>query len=85
MNPWRAFLNGFPDDGCLSIGRPRDAFHGHKGFNWRALRDELVQRWQLVRIYHSPVPFLPVDFNSQILFHLRKPGNGERCPTTSQS
>ena len=60
------------------------AFHCHKGFNWRALRDELVQRWQLVRIYRSPVPFLPIDFNSQIWFHLRKPGDGERCPTTSQ-
>jgi len=60
------------------------AFHCHKGFNWRALRDELVQRWQLVRIYRSPAPFLPVDFNSQIWFHLRKPGEGERCATSSQ-
>jgi len=48
--------------------------HCHKGFNWRALRDELVQRWDLVRIYRSPVPFLPADFNSQIWFHLRKTG-----------
>ena len=45
-----------------------------------------MQRWDLVRIYRSPVPFLPVDFNSQIWFHLRKAGQGgERCPTTSQS
>jgi len=59
-------------------------FHCHKGFNRRALRDELVQRWQLVRIYRSPAPFLPIDCNSQIWFHLRKPGEGERCATTSQ-
>jgi SAM-dependent methyltransferase len=58
--------------------------HCHKGFNWRALRDELVQRWELVRIYRSPVPFLPVDFNSQIWFHLRKPAVREQCPATSQ-
>ena len=47
--------------------------HCHKGFNWRALRDELVQRWDLVRTYRSPIPFLPADINSQIWFHLRKP------------
>ncbi len=66
-------------------GADGSASHCHKGFNWRALGDELVQRWELVRIYRSPVPFLPVDFNSQIWFHLRKPGDGARCPTTSPS
>ena len=55
-------------------GADGPSFHCHKGFNWRALRDELVQRWELVRIYRSPAQFLPVDFNSQIWFHLRKTG-----------
>ena len=44
-----------------------------------------MQRWELVRIYRSPVPFLPVDFNSQVWFHFRKPVDGARCPTTSTS
>jgi SAM-dependent methyltransferase len=48
-------------------------FHCHKGFNWRVLRQELLERWELVRTYGSPVPFLPLDFNSQIWFHLRRP------------
>jgi SAM-dependent methyltransferase len=50
-------------------------FHCHKGFNWRVLRDELVWRWDLVRSYGSPVPFLPLDFNSQVWFRLRKLGD----------
>jgi len=66
-------------------GADGSTFHCHKGFNWRALRDELIQRWELVRIYRSPAPFLPVDFNSQIWFHLRKLRDGARCPTTSPS
>ena len=49
-------------------------FHCHKGFNWRALQDELVERWDLLRLYRSPAPLLPVGFNSQVWFHLRKRG-----------
>ena len=88
---WREYTRGLFAGRRPHMTRPihrggdGSTFHCHKGFNWRALRDELVQRWELVRTYRSPVPFLPVDFNSQIWFHLRKPGGGERCPTSSQS
>ncbi len=77
---WREYTRGLFAGRQPHITRPihrggdGSAFHCHKGFNWRALRDELVQRWELMRIYRSPVPFLPLDFNSQIWFHLRKPG-----------
>jgi SAM-dependent methyltransferase len=59
--------------------------HCHKGFNWRVLRDELVKRWELVRVYRSPVALLPVDFNSQIWFHLQKPSHRRSWHASSQS
>jgi 2-polyprenyl-3-methyl-5-hydroxy-6-metoxy-1,4-benzoquinol methylase len=43
-------------------------FHGHKGFNWRALNKTLTQRFNVKRIVYSPVPFAGGVFNSQAFF-----------------
>jgi SAM-dependent methyltransferase len=60
-------------------------FHCHKGFNWRALQRELLQRWELVRFYRSPAPMLPASFNSQVWFHLRSPAGRQPGRLASSS
>jgi hypothetical protein len=77
---WREYARGLFAGRRQHIARPvhlganGSKYHCHKGFNWRTLRDELLQRWELISCYRSPAPYLPVDFNSQVWFHLRKPG-----------
>jgi hypothetical protein len=44
------------------------AFYGHKGFNWRAFRVHLQQRFALERIYFSPVGWLCGYLSSQVWF-----------------
>ncbi len=48
-------------------------FHDHKGFNWRALREVLAQRFRVERIIGSPCKWLPPELASQVWFLLRKP------------
>lgn len=47
-------------------GRP---FHDHKGFNWRALREELAARFTVVAIDASPLPWPALA--SQVWFTCR--------------
>lgn len=41
-------------------------YHGHKGFNWRALRAEVQQRFTLERQLFSPIWWLGPVLNSQV-------------------
>jgi SAM-dependent methyltransferase len=76
---WRDFLRGLTAGRRQHMTRPVHRSpdgrlsHCHTGFNWRALREELSQRWTLRRTYRSPLPLVPVDFNSQIWFLLSRP------------
>lgn len=49
------------------------AFHDHKGFNWRALRERLGRRFEIDRTLASPLGWLPPDLGSQAWFlgHLK--------------
>jgi 2-polyprenyl-3-methyl-5-hydroxy-6-metoxy-1,4-benzoquinol methylase len=64
---WAAWTGG-------SISRPIYTdkrgfrYHGHKGFNWKILRQQLTERFDLVQESASPVAWLP----SQKWFILRK-------------
>ena len=63
-----------------SIGRPvyhsqfasgePNVYHGHKGFNWRALRRRLSTDFAVRRTRFSPVPLLGPLLNSQAWFVL---------------
>ena len=44
------------------------AFHDHKGFNWRVLRDKIAKRFEIERIAASPVGWLGPGCNSQAWF-----------------
>lgn len=48
------------------------AFCDHKGFNWRRLRVQLQQRFDVVRESTSPLPWLGPQFGSQRWFVARK-------------
>jgi SAM-dependent methyltransferase len=78
---WREFWSGVFAGSSQHISRPihrmpgAPPFHCHKGFNWRVLKNELVKRWDLVRMFRSPLAFLPISLNSQIWFLLRRPRN----------
>ena len=48
-------------------GRPNE-YHGHKGFNWRALRRRLRADFEVRRTLFSPVPALGPLLNSQAWF-----------------
>jgi len=39
--------------------------HGHKGFNWRALRQELSQEFEIEQTLFSPVGWLGGFISSQ--------------------
>jgi 2-polyprenyl-3-methyl-5-hydroxy-6-metoxy-1,4-benzoquinol methylase len=43
-------------------------YYGHKGFDWRVLRDELGRRFTIERIAFSPMPWLESWLNSQVWF-----------------
>jgi hypothetical protein len=53
-----------------SIGPDGSAFryYGHKGFDWRVVRDELGRRFTIERIAFSPMPWLESWLNSQVWF-----------------
>jgi hypothetical protein len=44
------------------------AFHDHKGFNWRVLRDSLSKKFVITKTVSSPVSWLPPDLASQVWF-----------------
>jgi hypothetical protein len=48
----------------------QNLYHGHKGFNWRALRRRLQRDFVLRRTRFSPLPALGPLFNSQAWFIL---------------
>ena len=64
------------------IQRPIDSiewgltFPDHKGFNWRAFRGILEQRFEIDRIIGSPISWLPPQFGSQVWFVMRKKSAG---------
>jgi SAM-dependent methyltransferase len=47
-------------------------FHDHKGFNWRALRDRLAERFVIERVVASPLPWLGPRLATQVWFVGRK-------------
>ena len=47
-------------------------FTGHKGFNWRALRRRIAERFRIERRLFSPLPMLGPWLNSQVWFVCRK-------------
>jgi SAM-dependent methyltransferase len=46
-------------------------FHDHKGFNWRRLRDQVRERFELEAMRTSPLPWLPSFVASQVWFKAR--------------
>jgi 2-polyprenyl-3-methyl-5-hydroxy-6-metoxy-1,4-benzoquinol methylase len=46
-------------------------YAGHKGFNWRVLRDELRRSFTIERTTFSPMPWLRSLLNSQVWFVCR--------------
>ena len=64
------------------IQRPIDSnewgltYPDHKGFNWRAFRGILEQRFEIDRILGSPIAWLPPQFGSQVWFVLRRKSAG---------
>jgi 2-polyprenyl-3-methyl-5-hydroxy-6-metoxy-1,4-benzoquinol methylase len=44
--------------------------HDHKGFNWKLLRKDLEKRFQIEKIFSSPITWLPPDLGSQAWFVL---------------
>ncbi|HEX6748119.1 MAG TPA: methyltransferase domain-containing protein [Longimicrobium sp.] len=53
----------------FASGEP-NVYHGHKGFNWRALRRRLARDFVVRRTRFSPVPLLGPLLNSQAWFEL---------------
>ena len=53
----------------FASGEP-NAYHGHKGFNWRALRRRLEKHFIVRKTRFSPVPLLGPLLNSQAWFVL---------------
>lgn len=51
-------------------------FHCHKGFNWRAMRTTLSQRFVLEKTLGSPLAWLPAGLGSQVWFVLRNAPHG---------
>jgi 2-polyprenyl-3-methyl-5-hydroxy-6-metoxy-1,4-benzoquinol methylase len=49
----------------------RFRYYGHKGFDWRVVRDELGRRLTIDRIAFSPMPWLESWLNSQVWFICR--------------
>ncbi|HEX8715646.1 MAG TPA: class I SAM-dependent methyltransferase [Gemmatimonadaceae bacterium] len=43
-------------------------YHGHKGFNWRAMRKRVGEVFRVVETRFSPVPWLGAQFASQAWF-----------------
>jgi hypothetical protein len=54
---------------AFASGEP-NVYHGHKGFNWRALRRRLEADFTVRRTRFSPVPALGPLLNSQAWFVL---------------
>jgi 2-polyprenyl-3-methyl-5-hydroxy-6-metoxy-1,4-benzoquinol methylase len=46
-------------------------YYGHKGFDWRVLREELRRRFTIERMTFSPMPWLESWLNSQVWFICR--------------
>lgn len=49
-------------------------WHDHKGFNWRVLRNRLQERFELERVFGSPIGFLPMACASQAWLIARRRG-----------
>lgn len=43
-------------------------YYGHKGFDWRVLREELKQEFEIRRTQFSPMPWMRSLLNSQVWF-----------------
>jgi SAM-dependent methyltransferase len=60
-------------DRSTAISRPvygddKFSYHGHKGFNWRTLRDEIAQLFEIREIRYTPIPAARSLLNSQVWF-----------------
>lgn len=49
----------------------RYVYHGHKGFNWRAVVTEVGRRFAIEEYRYSPMPWLRGHLNSQVWFICR--------------
>ncbi len=74
----REFLAGVFAGRSQHVGRPvhrgedGNCFHDHKGFNWMAFREILVQRFHVEKTLSSPLTWLPPHLASQVWFVARK-------------
>ncbi|HEX5734939.1 MAG TPA: class I SAM-dependent methyltransferase [Blastocatellia bacterium] len=53
-------------------GDDEHAFHDHKGFNWKVLREILSERFHVEATLSSPITWLPPQMASQVWFIARK-------------
>jgi hypothetical protein len=53
--------------GWFADGTP-NPYHGHKGFNWRGLRERLRRDFEIEAVRFSPLGWLPAAVNSQAWF-----------------
>ncbi|MGH9331373.1 MAG: class I SAM-dependent methyltransferase [Vicinamibacterales bacterium] len=60
-----------PSYEAVAVDGSRYRYYGHKGFDWRILRDELRQRFMIGGTTFSPMPWLRSWLNSQVWFVCR--------------
>ncbi len=52
----------------IHLNADGSSFHDHKGFNWRVLREELRDRFEILETATSPIRWLSPLFASQVWF-----------------
>lgn len=68
------------------FGDDKFAYHGHKGFNWRSLREEIARLFEIHEIRYSPIAAAGSLLNSQVWFicsPVRRPS--PQTPTANSS
>ena len=73
---WRSLFAGDAQHIERPVYRGPQPFHDHKGFNWRAMRTRLSQRFVVVRTSTSPVSWLGPHLGTQVWFEMRKRDGG---------
>ncbi|MBU6399511.1 MAG: class I SAM-dependent methyltransferase [Verrucomicrobia bacterium] len=74
---WRSLWPGSGQHIERPVHRHADgsAFYDHKGFNWRRLRRQVAERFELVATQASPVKWLTPGMASQVWLAARKGGD----------
>jgi 2-polyprenyl-3-methyl-5-hydroxy-6-metoxy-1,4-benzoquinol methylase len=60
---------------CARDAAGTGGYHGHKGFNWRALRGSVARRFEILRVDFTPLPWFRSLANSQVWFVCRAAGS----------